>query len=61
MQSYEPSTYGDRMANVYDAWYEDRMEPSAAVELLAELAQGGRGPRTRYWDGTGGCRWRREA
>lgn len=42
MDGYGPSTYGDRIAEVYDEWYGPRMDPTAAVELLAELAHGGR-------------------
>jgi SAM-dependent methyltransferase len=42
VQGYDASTYGDRIAEVYDDWYSARMDPSSAVELLAELADGGR-------------------
>lgn len=40
MSSYDEATYGDRIADVYDEWYEpmDR----AAIEVLAKLASGGR-------------------
>jgi SAM-dependent methyltransferase len=40
MKDYVESTYGDHLAEVYDQWfgaYED-----AAIEVLAELARGGR-------------------
>ncbi len=42
MDGYGPSTYGDRIAEVYDDWYGPRMDPAAAVEFLATLAAGGR-------------------
>lgn len=42
VSSYRPSTYGDRIADVYDDLYINQMDPSAAVELLAQLADGGR-------------------
>jgi SAM-dependent methyltransferase len=40
---YGPETYGDRIADVYDAWYgeADFLEKDASIELLAELAGGG--------------------
>ncbi len=41
MEKYEPSTYGDRIADIYDDLYGD-MDPSAAVTLLNELAGQGR-------------------
>jgi SAM-dependent methyltransferase len=40
MEEYEPSTYGDRIADVYDDLYGD-MDPSDAVRLLHDLAGGG--------------------
>jgi SAM-dependent methyltransferase len=42
MEGYEASTYGDRIASVYDAWYEERLDPTSAVDFLAALASGGR-------------------
>jgi SAM-dependent methyltransferase len=42
MEPYGPSTYGDRIAEVYDEWYAPRMDPTDAVDLLAELAGEGR-------------------
>ena len=42
MHEYRASTYGDRIADVYDSWYQDPMDPSAAVDFLAELAGDGR-------------------
>src|SRR4051794_10464679 len=42
MRDYRPSTYGDRIAEVYDEWYAERMDPTATVDLLAGLAGTGR-------------------
>ncbi len=42
MEDYKASTYGDRIAEVYDDWYTSRMDPEAAIDLLAELAGDGR-------------------
>jgi SAM-dependent methyltransferase len=41
MDEYGPATYGDRVADVYDEWY-DKLDPPAECALLAELAAGGR-------------------
>jgi SAM-dependent methyltransferase len=41
VEGYEPPTYGDRIADVYDEWYAE-LDPATAVELLAELAGDGR-------------------
>jgi len=41
MEGYEPPTYGDRIADVYDEWYAE-LDPASAVELLAGLAGDGR-------------------
>jgi hypothetical protein len=49
MGSYEPSTYGDRIAGIYDELYPE-IDP-AAVPLLKELA--GRGPALELGIGTG--------
>jgi SAM-dependent methyltransferase len=42
--TYEPSTYGDRIAAIYDAWVEPTIGATTerAVAFLAELAGGGR-------------------
>lgn len=40
MTDYTASTYGDRLAGVYDQWF-GHVE-DAAIDTLAELAQGGR-------------------
>src|SRR6478735_1494618 len=41
MDDYGPATYGDRVADVYDEWY-DTVDPAEECALLAELAGGGR-------------------
>jgi SAM-dependent methyltransferase len=40
MDEYEPSTYGERIADVYDEWYPDA--PPAMIDRLAKLAGEGR-------------------
>ena len=40
MQHYTDKTYGDTIAETYDAWYGEFDE--ASVDFLAELASGGR-------------------
>jgi SAM-dependent methyltransferase len=51
MAEYEASTYGDRIADIYDSWYEGRWDTSGAVDLLAGLA--GSGPVLELGIGTG--------
>jgi SAM-dependent methyltransferase len=53
MEGYEPGTYGDRIAEVYDEWYASAhfLETEATVDLLAELA--GSGPVLELAIGTG--------
>ncbi len=41
MEGYRPSSYGDGIADVYDAWYEAGFDTQGAVEQLALLAAGG--------------------
>ncbi len=41
MEGYEPHTYGDRFADVYDQWYGDVTDAAACTARLAELAGGG--------------------
>jgi SAM-dependent methyltransferase len=41
MEGYGPATYGDRIADVYDAFFEDTLDTDRAVEALADLAGGG--------------------
>lgn len=42
MDNYGPSTYGDRIAEVYDEMYGHMADVSVVVDLLAELAEKGR-------------------
>src|SRR5512132_3522171 len=52
MEGYQASTYGDRIADVYDQWYGyGRGDDDACVERLAELA--GSGPALELGIGTG--------
>src|SRR5579859_2777663 len=53
MEGYDTSTYGDRIADVYDEWYGEAafLETDAAVAALAELA--GNGPVLELAIGTG--------
>jgi SAM-dependent methyltransferase len=41
VQDYDASTYGDRIADVYDQWYGDVSDVAATVEAVAALAGGG--------------------
>src|SRR5215468_8142195 len=41
MEGYGPATYGDRIADVYDAFYDEILDTDHAVETLADLAAGG--------------------
>ena len=41
MAEYGTETYGDRIAEIYDALYEGRLDTDSAVELLAGLAEAG--------------------
>jgi SAM-dependent methyltransferase len=50
MKGYDISTYGDRIADVYDEWHAE-LDPAEAVALLAELA--GAGPVLELAVGTG--------
>lgn len=50
MCGYNPSTYGDHIAEVYDEWY-TALDAEGAVALLAELA--GPGPLLELGIGTG--------
>ena len=43
MQEHDPSTYGDRIADIYDDFYPTRSRhDERAIDVLAELAGGGR-------------------
>ena len=50
MEGYQPSTYGDRIADVYDELYAS-LDPTPAAETLAGLA--GAGPALELAVGTG--------
>jgi SAM-dependent methyltransferase len=50
MKGFDISTYGDRIADVYDEWHAE-LDPAEAVALLAELA--GAGPVLELAIGTG--------
>lgn len=50
--AWDPATYGDRFARVYDAWYPaERFDTGAALATLVELAGGG--PVLELGAGTG--------
>jgi SAM-dependent methyltransferase len=51
MHDYEPDTYGDRIADVYDRLYDELFDKEGAVTFLAERAQGG--PALELGIGTG--------
>ncbi|HEX6208932.1 MAG TPA: class I SAM-dependent methyltransferase [Actinomycetota bacterium] len=51
MSDYEPSTYGDAIADVYDELHEWHLDTDAAIEALARLA--GEGPVLELGVGTG--------
>jgi SAM-dependent methyltransferase len=51
MEGYEPSSYGDRIADIYDELYGDLFDVEATVARLAELA--GDGPLLELAIGTG--------
>ncbi len=51
MRDYDPTTYGRRLADDYDAMVEDELDTEAAVEGLAMLA--GEGPVLELGIGTG--------
>ncbi len=42
VESYEPQTYGDQIAGVYDELYDGLFDTAGAVEFLSGLAKGGR-------------------
>jgi hypothetical protein len=44
MDGYDPTTYGDRWADVYDEWHDEPREITDTVSFLAELAGPPPGP-----------------
>lgn len=42
MEGYDETTYGERIADVYDDWYGSLFDVEKTVDLFAELAGGGR-------------------
>ena len=54
MEGYEPSTYGDRFADVYDDWYADVTDAVACTERIARLCEeAGGGPVLELGVGSG--------
>ena len=54
MEGYQPSTYGDRFADVYDEWYGDVTDLEACTAHLARLvATAGGGPLLELGVGSG--------
>jgi SAM-dependent methyltransferase len=51
MDEYRPSTYGDRIAEFYDAWFHPPTDTQAAVDFLADLVMSG--PALELAIGTG--------
>jgi SAM-dependent methyltransferase len=51
VDEYEASTYGDRIASIYDELIEGKFDTEGAVSFLAELAEGG--PALELGIGTG--------
>ena len=51
MKGFDATTYGDRIADIYDELYEGMLDTDSTVELLAELA--GKGPVLELAVGTG--------
>ncbi len=43
MAGYQPTTYGDRFADVYDDWYGDLTDTEACVATVADLARAAAG------------------
>jgi SAM-dependent methyltransferase len=57
MDGYDPATYGDRFASVYDDWYQGITDAKTCAALLADLADldghAGGGPVLELGVGTG--------
>src|SRR4029453_5650142 len=53
VEGYEPGTYGDRLADVYDDWYSDVTDAEATVERVRALAGDPPGPVLELGAGSG--------
>lgn len=54
MEGYDASTYGDRVADVYDAWYSDVTDVATCTQRLADIvAEVGGGPVLELGIGSG--------
>jgi len=53
VEGYEPGTYGDRLADVYDGWYSDVTDAEATVERVTALAGDPPGPVLELGAGSG--------
>ena len=53
VEGYDPSTYGDRFADVYDDWYGDVTDVEACTAALAGLAATAGGPVLELGVGSG--------
>jgi SAM-dependent methyltransferase len=42
VDGYDATSYGERISGIYDSWYDESLDPTLAVELLADLAGSGR-------------------
>jgi SAM-dependent methyltransferase len=51
VRGYDPSTYGDRIADIYDEMHEGKFDTEGAVSFLADVA--GKGPVLELGIGTG--------
>jgi SAM-dependent methyltransferase len=53
VEGYGPGTYGDRLADVYDGWYQDVTDVGATVSRVASLAGDPPGPVLELGAGSG--------
>jgi SAM-dependent methyltransferase len=53
VEGYGPGTYGDRLADVYDGWYQDVTDVEATVDRVAALAGDPPGPVLELGAGSG--------
>jgi len=51
VDKYGPSTYGDRIAEFYDAWFHPPTDTQAAVDFLADLSMQGPALELAIWTG----------